>query len=248
MPPLIIAHRGDSAHRPENTLAAFASALEAGADIVEMDVQLTGDGQLAVIHDPSVDRTTDGKGRVGEMTLAELRRLSAGYPARFGGAHAGERVPSLGEALAFLKGRARALIEIKKESVGDDDKGGVEALVVEEVRRQGMERDVVLISFDTRALRRCRRHAPELRRGHLFHGAEVASLLGRAREADCDLVLPEKGMLSEELLAAAREARLTVATWVVDDPEELRALARYELFAVGTNRPGELIEATLETE
>jgi len=248
VPPLIIAHRGDSARRPENTLAAFASALEVGADIIELDVQLTADGHVVVIHDPTVDRTTNGKGRVGDLPLAPLRELSAGYPSRFGEAYAGERVATLAEVLSFLRGRARALIEIKKESVSDDAQAGIEASTIAEVRRCGMSGDVALISFERRAIERCRKLAPEIRRGHLFYRATPDEVVAGARAVECDLVMPEKGMLSEQLVQLARVARLHVATWVVDDPDELRALARYDLFAVGTNRPGEMIEATLETE
>jgi glycerophosphoryl diester phosphodiesterase len=248
LPPLIIAHRGDSAHRPENTLASFASALEVGADIVELDVQLTKDARLAVIHDPTVDRTTDGTGPVRELTLQELRALSAGYPARFGSAYAGERVPTLEEVLGFLKGRARALIEIKRESISDDAQGGVEALCVEAVRRAHMSGDVALISFDARALVRCRELGPEVKRGHIFHRATADEVVAGARAVECDLVMPEKAMLSDELVRLAKQARLNVATWVVDEPAELRSLLRYDLFAVGTNRPGVLLEETLETE
>ncbi len=245
---MIIAHRGDSEQRPENTLASFASALEAGADIVELDVQLTRDGHAVVIHDPSLDRTTNGSGRVAELTLPQLRSLSAGYPSRFGDAFAGERVPTLGEALAFLKGRARARIEIKPESVDDDAAGGVEALCIEAVRRAGMASEVALISFEPRALLRCRELAPELKRGHLFLHATPDEVVAGARAVECDLVMPEKRMLSDGLVRRLHEARLNVATWVVDDPEELRALLRYELFAVASNRPGVLLEETLETE
>ena len=83
-PPLVIAHRGDSAHRPENTLASFAGALEVGATVVELDVQLTADGHVVVLHDPTLDRTTTGRGDVRRLTLAEVRAVSAGYPERFG--------------------------------------------------------------------------------------------------------------------------------------------------------------------
>ena len=76
--PLVIAHRGDSAHRPENTLASFASAIELGASLVEFDVQLTVDGHVVVLHDPEVDRTTNGKGDVRQMNLSDVRGLSAG--------------------------------------------------------------------------------------------------------------------------------------------------------------------------
>ena len=226
MPPLIIAHRGDSAHRPENTLAAFAGALEVGADLVEFDVQLTRDGQVVVIHDATVDRTTDGRGRVAEMTLAQIRGLSAGYRSRFGAAHRGERVPALGEALALLKDRARVMVEIKPDAVTDDAEGGVEARTIADVRKAGMEKDVALLSFSRRALLRCRKLAPEIVRGHLFQRAEPGEVLAGAREVASELVMPEKRMLTDELRDRGREAGLKVATWVVDDPEELLRLAR----------------------
>jgi glycerophosphoryl diester phosphodiesterase len=248
MPPLIIAHRGDSAHRPENTLAAFAGALEVGADLVEFDVQLTRDGQVVVIHDPTVDRTTDGRGWVAEMTLAQLRALSAGYPSRFGAAHRGERVPTLVEALALLKDRARVMVEIKPDAVTADDEGGVEARTIADVRKGGMEKDVALLSFSRRALLRCRKLAPEIVRGHLFQRAEPGEVLAGAREVASELVMPEKRMLTDELRDRGREAGLKVATWVVDDPEELLRLARFDLYGVASNRPGVLLDAIREEE
>jgi glycerophosphoryl diester phosphodiesterase len=248
LPPLIIAHRGNSAHRPENTLAAFASALEVGADVIELDVQLTRDGRLAVIHDATLDRTTSGRGRVRDHSLQQIRELSAGYRGVFGDAYPGERVPTLGDALGFLKGRARVLIEVKLDPLGDASEAGVEELCVHEVQRAGMTGDVALVSFDRRAIERFRAIAPEVRRGHLFQRASADEVVAGARAVDCDLVLLEKGMLSDALFDAVRAAGFRVGTWLVDDPAELRALCRYDLFAVATNRPGELIEATLETE
>jgi glycerophosphoryl diester phosphodiesterase len=249
MAPLIIAHRGDSAHRPENTLASFASAIEAGADLVEADVQLTRDGHVIVIHDCVVDRTTNGKGDVRRMALAEVRALSAGYPARFGAEYAGERVPTLAELLAFLRGRARVMIEMKPESVTDGAaEDGLEARTIAEVRKAGMVGDVALISFDRRALVRCRAQAAEITRGFLFHKREPDDVIAGAREAGTELVLPEKSMLSDELARRTREAGLKLSTWVVDDPEELRALARFELYGVATNRPRELLDAIWESE
>jgi glycerophosphoryl diester phosphodiesterase len=243
MPPLIIAHRGDSAHRPENTLASFAGALELGLQLVELDVQLTRDGHVVVLHDPTVDRTTDGSGDVRGLTLAELRRLSAGYPAHFGATHAGERVPTLAEALALLRGRGRVMIEIKRDSVGDDMLAGIEARTLAEVRKAGMERDVALLSFDRRALLRCLEQAPDITRGHLFYRATIEEVIEGARAVASTLVLPEKGMLSDAFCARAREAGLRIATWVVDDVEELRQLDRFGLYGVASNRPGVLLEA-----
>jgi glycerophosphoryl diester phosphodiesterase len=246
VPPLVIAHRGDSAHRPENTLSAFASALELGAELVEMDVQLTRDGNVVVMHDASVDRTTDGHGRLRELTLREVRKLSAGYPVRFGATFSGERVPTLTEVLALLRDRARAMIEIKSESVTHDEEGGIEAVAIADVRRLGMEKDVALISFDRRALVRCRKIAPEIARGHVFERGKPGDFLAGAREAGCEVVMPHKSLLSEELRDRAREAGIKVATWVVDEPAELPRLARFELFGIGSNRPGVLMEALRE--
>jgi len=244
--PLVIAHRGDSAHRPENTLASFAQALELGAQLVELDVQLTKDGHVVVIHDPTLDRTTSGRGPVLEHTLAEIRALSAGYPKRFGQDFSGERVPTLAEVLELLRGRARALIEIKHESVTESEHGGVEALAIAEVRKAGAGENVAFLSFARPALLRCRRLAPEIPRGHIFYRVSLDEVLAGAREAATDLVMPEKGMLSDELRDRAKAAGLRLATWVVDDPSELRALSRYGLFGVGSNRPGVLLEALAE--
>lgn len=244
MGPLVIAHRGDSAHRPENTVASFQSALDVGAELVEFDVQLTKDGQVVVIHDPTLDRTTDATGRIADLTLAEVQAVSAGYPARFGSTYEKERVPTLADLLDFLRGRAQSMIEIKPDSVAAEDRDdGIEARTLAEVRRAGVEKDVVILSFDRRALLRVKERAPEILRGHLFYRAEAGEVLTGAREVGSDLVMPEKGMLTDELRDRAREAGLKVATWVVDEPSELPQLARFELYGIGSNRPGLLLQA-----
>jgi glycerophosphoryl diester phosphodiesterase len=242
-PPLVIAHRGDSAHRPENTLASFASALEVGAALVELDVQLTGDGHVIVLHDPGLERTTNGSGDVRRLTLAEVRSVSAGYPDRFGGAYAGERVPALSEVLALLRGRARVLVEIKAESVTDDAEGGIEARTAEEIRRAGMADSVALISFDHRAVVRLASLAPEMTRGRLFGRTNPDEVLAAARDAACEIVMPHKGQLNDALVGRVHAAGLKLATWVVDEPAELKKLARFGLYGVGSNRPGVLLEA-----
>lgn len=244
--PLVIAHRGDSAHRPENTLAAFAGALEVGATVVELDVQLTRDGEVIVLHDSTLDRTTDGSGEVRRLSLAEVRSVSAGYPALFGGAWAGERVPTLAEVLGLVRGRARAMIEVKAEAVGDDDRDGIEARTVEVVRRLGMAQRVALISFDLVALQRLGRLAPDITRGHLFGRTTPDELVRSARAAGCSIVMPHKSQLSAELAARTSAEGLMLATWVVDDPLELKQLAPLGLYGVGSNRPGVLLDAVAD--
>jgi glycerophosphoryl diester phosphodiesterase len=242
-PPLVIAHRGDSAHLPENTLASFARALELGATVVELDVQLTADHEVVVIHDKDLERTTTGSGDVRRLTLAELRTLSAGYPARFGGAWVGERIPTLAEALALLRDRARVLVEIKTESVSEQAEGGIEALTAGIVRRMGLSEAVAFISFDQRALQRLRTLAPEITRGCLFGRTGADEVLQAAEAAACSLVMPHKSQLTPTLAERVHAAGLTLATWVVDSPEELRRLARFGLYGVGSNCPGVLIDA-----
>jgi glycerophosphoryl diester phosphodiesterase len=241
--PLIIAHRGDSAARPENTLSAFKQALSVGADLVEMDVQLTKDGQVVVLHDVTVNRTTDGTGSVREMTLAEVKKLDAAYPAKFGPAFKGERVPTLGEALEVLRGKKKALIEIKRESVTADEDKGIEAKVVAEVERLRMAKEVAIISFERKALLRFQKLAPDLRRGLIYHREEIPAALAAVKEVGSDLLLPEKGMLSDALCEQADAAGVKLATWVVDEPAELRALSHFGLYAVGSNSPGALLDA-----
>jgi glycerophosphoryl diester phosphodiesterase len=241
--PLVIAHRGDSAHRPENTLASFASALEVGAMVIELDVQLTADRQVVVIHDPTLDRTTDARGDVRARTLAELRPVSAGYPALFGDRWAGERISTLGEVLAFLRDRARVLVEIKTESVTADVEGGIEALTAAEIRRAGMAATAAVISFDQRAVVRLRSLAPDITRGRVYGRTSADEVIATAREAGCEIVMPHKSQVGEPFVSRARAAGLKVATWVVDEPAELRALARFGLYGVGSNRPGVLLDA-----
>jgi len=246
MTPRIIAHRGDSDACPENTLAALARALEVGADVVELDVQLTADGHVVVIHDPTVDRTTNGSGAVRELALRELKGLSAGYPQRFGTDFAGERVPTLAEAFGLLRGRAKVIIEIKADTPGGDD--GIEVQTLAEVHRAGMARDVALVSFSREVLQRCWELDAAIARGLTFVRAAPEAAVAAAAAVGADLLLPEKGMLSDELCARARDAGLQVGTWLVDDPAELPGLRRYDLAGLGSNRPGALIEALADAE
>lgn len=240
MAPLVIAHRGNSSERPENTLASFRDALALGAPILELDVHQTRDGVVVVIHDETLDRTTDGQGRVAELSFAELRRRSAGYPTRFGSAFADERVPRLEEVLELIHGRARLLIELKHPEGAPVD-GVLERATSELVRGAGLAAETGFISFSRVALAACRDLAPELPRGLLAYRVDDQTLVRAARELECALILPEKGMLSAALVERARSEGLDVATWIVDDPAELEALAPLGLVGVGSNRPGALL-------
>jgi len=239
MQPFIIAHRGDSARRPENTPAAFALALAAGAELVELDVRLSRDGHVVVIHDPTVDRTTDGTGEVATLTLAEIRGLSAGVV--FDERYRDERVPTLEEALALLKGRARVLIEIKTDASVQDGSVLVDATAgIVEVAN--LTDGVAFISFDPAALEHCRQRLAAVPRGLLVYRAVAEEAIRLAAELDCELVLPEKSLADASWVEAAGSRGLQVATWVVDTIEDYEVACRLGLAGVGTNRPSLLID------
>ena len=135
------------------------------------------------------------------------------------------------------------MIEIKTESVTEDVEGGVEAHTVAEVRRLGMGDHVALISFDHRALLHCRSLAPEMATGHLFGRGSVEEMLAAAQDAGCTVLMPHKSQLADGLAVRVHDAGLKLATWVVDEPAELKNLARFGLYGVGSNRPGVLLQA-----
>jgi glycerophosphoryl diester phosphodiesterase len=161
LPPLLVGHRGAKAVAPENTMASFRRAWEDGADAVEMDVRLTADGAVVVIHDETVDRTTDGHGAVVEMSLEELRRLDAG--SWFDPAYAGERIPTLEEVLAWAQGKVALLIELKYPQ--RRFRPDLVPAVLARLRGSGMETEVAIISFDGEAIEQVRREAASLPAG-----------------------------------------------------------------------------------
>jgi glycerophosphoryl diester phosphodiesterase len=189
------------------------------------------------------NRTTDGNGSVRDMTLAEVKKLDASFPSKFDSQFKGERIPTLREALELLRGKKKVLVEIKRESVTTDEDDGVEAKVVAEIQRLRMEEEVAIISFERRDLLRCKKLAPAVRRGSIFYREEIPLMLAATQEVESELLLPEKGTLTPALFEQAEQAGVKVATWVVDEASELRALAHFDLYAVGSNRPGALLDA-----
>ena len=164
--PLIIAHRGVSARYPENTLAAFRAAGKAGAHMIELDVNLSRDRQLVVIHDDTVDRTTDGSGAVRGLAMEQIRRLDAGswFDPRFNG----ERVPTLGQVLDAVKGQLMVNIEIKPEAFEDPGPpDAVERQVLALVQEVAMTANVLVSSFEWQVLERLRRLDPDIALGLL---------------------------------------------------------------------------------
>jgi len=157
---LTIAHRGASAYYPENTMAAFEAAIDMKADMMELDILLSKDGKLVVIHDETLDRTTNGTGPVAEHTLAELKQLDAG--SWFDKKFKGEPIPTLREALELAKDSINVNIEIKTEAIKDDIYGGIEEKALKLVDSLGMRDQVIFSSFDYRAIAHLNQLDPEI--------------------------------------------------------------------------------------
>jgi glycerophosphoryl diester phosphodiesterase len=226
---LNIAHRGASADFPENTLAAFRGAIEAGADMCELDVRSTRDGALVVIHDDKVERTADGKGAVADFTLTQIRRFDAGI--RFGPRFKGERIPTLEEVFDLLNGRCGLNIELKA--------AGVETGVSELIRVRGAIGSSLVSSFDWEALARIRHMAPEIRVGPLA-SRWPAHLLGAATEMKADAIHPQFEIVTEDLCVAAHSRGINVYAWTVDDPAVMRKLIADGVDGIMTNYPDRL--------
>jgi len=231
----VVGHRGNSAVAPQNTLAAFEAAWRAGADCVEMDVQLTADGRVVVIHDDTVDATTDGTGAVSSYTLAEIRSLDAG--AWFSPAYAGQRVPTFDEVVAFLRRRDIDLLLELKDAWSADDV----ALCTEPLLAAGLGPRVVVQSFEVSTVAALRDAAPQLRRGLLLE-AVPAGLDDLADELGVVTVNPDGALLLADPAFVARRhaAGHEVAVWTLDEPWEWQTAERQGVDAVITDCPDRL--------
>jgi glycerophosphoryl diester phosphodiesterase len=238
-PALVVAHRGASRQAPENTLAAFRLAISQGAPAVECDVRLSADGVPVVIHDGTVDRTTDGQGAVATLSLDVIKSLDAGQGHE--GRYAGERIPTLAETLAVCAGRARLFMELKPEALA----GSEAAALVDgalEVVAQGPPLDLTVISFDPEIVRLVARRRPDLPLGYLVGARQVAkhgvaAVLQQTAALGAGFVSPQAGAVSARFVAEAHAAQLAVSVWTVDSPDELRAVAATGADAITTNRP-----------
>ena len=229
----VIGHRGAMGHCPENTFVSFERALELGADWIELDVHLTRDRALAVIHDELVDRTTNGHGLVKDHTLAELKKLDAG--AWFGREYSGQRIPSLDEVLVWARERHTVVdIEIKNAPSFYE---GIEEAVVESLDRSGMAEQVIVISFDHRSVQRVKALDSRVVTGVLYAARPTDAGVGLAAAAQADAVLPHWAYVTPEDVRVAHEAGLAVAPWATSDPEVLRSLITAGVDAIGTNHP-----------
>ncbi|HEX6581398.1 MAG TPA: glycerophosphodiester phosphodiesterase family protein, partial [Actinomycetota bacterium] len=237
--PMVVAHRGASVEQPENTIAAFEAAIDAGADVVEFDVRMTADGHAVVMHDLDVSRTTDGHGLVSDMTLEEIRRLG---------------VPGLEEALRCLSGRAAADIEIKnlpgEPGLTPAREAAVEA-TLEALDATGFAGQVIVSSFNPASIAHSRALRPDVPTG-LLTEYEVAAeeALARATSGGHPWILP----FVSRVLDAGRgfadqvhDGGALLGVWIADDPDTARRLFELGADAVATNDPRAIVPVRNET-
>ena len=237
-------HRGASHDAPANTLVAFERAGEVGADGIELDVMFSRDGVPVVIHDETLDSTTDGHGPVSALTLAELKALDAG--SYKGPQYAGARIPTLEEVFAAVGQRLLINVELKGLSARAD---GLEAQVAGLIARHGMDARVIISSFNPIRLRRFRRAAPHIPIGFLHETQTPCRCAGCSARCwwacRCEADHPQQTAVTADYLARRHAQGRRVNTWVVNDPARMAALRDLGVDLIMTDRP-DVLHGVLE--
>ncbi len=216
--PLIIGHRGASAHAPENTLAAFRLAMAQGADGIELDVKRCASGEVVVMHDETVDRTTGGTGKVHELTLEQLRTLDAGQ---------GERVPTLDEVLDLTATSSQPFlvnIEVTNYTTLND---GLEKLVVEVVKRHNCAERILFSSFNPFTVRALSRLMPDVPRGILYSRDMPLYLrqVWLAPFVPHEFRHPDQSYIAPDFVQKLNAQGKRVNTWTVNDRADIARVA-----------------------
>lgn len=225
----VVGHRGAAGILPENTLKGFRYAIELGCEYVECDVHLTRDDHLIVMHDETVDRTTNGTGAIRSLSFEEIRRLDAGE---------GEKVPTLDEVLALTRGKVQLLCELKGE--------GVEDAAVDVVLAYRMADEVVFTSFFPERIQRVKRRDASLRTGAIFSNPSDEDIL-RAVDWGVEAVGVHYKNLRLRTVEQALSAGLQIRAWNPDTLREQKAMIALGVSGISTNRPDILIAHLRQT-
>lgn len=247
---LIIAHRGASGYAPENTLAAFRKAIELGANVLETDVRQTKDGHLVLVHDASVDRTTNGEGDVADLTLAELKLLDAG--GWFSHAFRDERIPTLVEVIDLLPDSTKLIIEIKGDSASYP---GIEERVVNLVAQKRIADRVILKSFDVDVLNKLRRLAPEVPQllVYAFRIPWIGLVVGAGvsqidvLSLDVQYLQPHSLFVTESFVRSAHRRNINIIAWDVETGERMKEMIAFGVDGIETDYPDVLRQVLSST-
>jgi len=212
--PLIIGHRGCAGEEPENTLRSFRKAIQVGVDGVECDVHLSRDGYPLVIHDPTLERTTNGKGKVADHTLEELRKLDAGK---------GEKIPLLDEVLDIVKGKAFLVIEVKDAKATEK--------VIQKVKEKNMDEEVFIASFHIQVVKL----SPFKK---IFLSAQDPEYsLNIAEELKADFLGLHYSLINLSVVKKAHGKGIKILAWTVNEEEDILNMLKIETDAIATDYP-----------
>jgi glycerophosphoryl diester phosphodiesterase len=248
---LFFGHRGAGGEAPENTLAAFKKGLEDGVNAIELDVHLTKDGELAVMHDPRLDRTSDGTGLIKDFAMTDLKKLNAAAKYKGTVSYGVQPIPTLQEVYDLAGKKARLVIEIKV-----DEKGarypGIEQKVVDLVRRNDAVARTTVGSFDIDTMKEMQRLEPGIFRLTFISTAYLGQasknkqgpeqIAADLKAAGLQGVGVDKAFLSAALVTALKGAGLQVGAWTVDDAAEMWKLVDLGVETITTNNPALLMD------
>jgi len=232
--PILFAHRGDKSHAPENTLPAFSMALQKGADGVELDAKLTADGQVIVIHDSTVNRTTNGTGRVSTLTLEQIRKLDAGK--WFNEKFSGTQIPLLEEVFETVGKDKLINIELTNYITLRD---GLVEKVCELIQRHGNQSQIIFSSFLANNLKIASQLLPDVPRG-LLAWPGLRGLWARSfgfMFGQYQALHPDISSASREQILRAHRLKRRVHVWTANTPEEIKRLTDWDVDGIFTDDP-----------
>ncbi len=220
---MIMGHRGAAALEPENTLLSIKKAIEIGVDAVEIDVHLSKDKEIVIIHDSTLDRTTNGTGPVGNYTLSELKKLNAGK---------GEAVPTLQEVMELTGKKIRLVIELKEKDT--------ERIVVEQIKKNKFEDNVYVISFWHRLVKHVTEMDSNIKTGVLPVACPVDTSI--ADKISADALVMKYTFIDAEFVELSHKNDLKVFIWNIDDPDLIKPFVDIGVDGIGSNNPGILVD------
>ncbi|MFS0879225.1 glycerophosphodiester phosphodiesterase [Metabacillus niabensis] len=235
---LVVAHRGAAGYAPENTMAAFRKAVELKADFIELDIQMSKDGELVVIHDPTVDRTTNGVGEIRNLTYNEIKQLDAGK--WFHKNFSGEKVPTLQEVLTEFSGKISFLIEIKNPNLYPEIVEKLTNILSEKQQTN----DIIVQSFDFELLEKVHQQLPTLKLGLLvkyrIHGISNVQLKDWSKLVQ--YINPNKALITKNLVKRIHSYKMRVMPYTVRDKKSIKGLLDSKIDGVITDFPDYFIE------
>ena len=234
----VAAHRGSSGTAPENTMAAFNEAIEAGANMIETDVQLTSDGYIVSFHDLKLLKKSNDENKIGELTLENLLMLDAG--SWFDEKFAGEKIPLLSDIFQLIKDKIYLLIELKLQK-----SGGNNILVnnlLSMLSEYEISNQVLIASFHYKLLNELKNKMPELPVGAIKIPLDFRLPSKIRKETGCDVFICAVNELNDKIVKDAAENNIYMSAYLIDSEEDLKTALKYNVKAIGTNYPARIIE------